>query len=166
MLLTDKGRNPLTNKGVYFEHFHFYTEDNGFECSVSTIHHGFPGLELTIVLTLSVICSPSLCVKVTDIFVSPPPLPPPPSHAAEGCGFTTLPHQILLSTLRKPEELHKCTVIRHFLFAYTAKTQDRKFKANIHRKENARLQSQILHSCICERFIYSSDRFAYSFGGK
>ena len=29
------------------------------------------------------------------------------------------------------------------------------------RKGTARLQSQFLHSCFCERFIYSSDRSAY-----
>jgi hypothetical protein len=46
---------------------------------------------------------------------------------------------------------------------YTANTQYRKFEINIPRKGTARLQSQFLHSCFCERFIYhSSDRSAYS----
>ncbi len=31
---------------------------------------------------------------------------------------------------------------------------------------NATVQSQFLHSCFCERFIYSSDRSAYSAAGK
>ncbi len=35
-------------------HFQFFTEDTGFECRLSTIHHAFPGLELTIVLALKV----------------------------------------------------------------------------------------------------------------
>ncbi len=48
----------------------------------------------------------------------------------------------------------------------TAKTQYRKFETNIPRKETARLQSQFLHSCFCERFIYSPDRSAYSAAGK
>ncbi len=49
---------------------------------------------------------------------------------------------------------------------YTAKTQYRKFETNIPRKGTARLQSQILHSCFCERFIYSPDRSTYSAAGK
>jgi hypothetical protein len=48
----------------------------------------------------------------------------------------------------------------------TAKTQYRKFETNILRKETARLQSHFLHSCLCERFIYSPDRSAYSAAGK
>ncbi len=36
----------------------------------------------------------------------------------------------------------------------TAKTQYRKFETNIPRKGTARLQSQFLHSCFCERSIY------------
>ncbi len=47
-----------------------------------------------------------------------------------------------------------------------AKTQYRKFETNIPRKGTARLQSQFLQSCFCERFLYSSDRSAYSAVGK
>ncbi len=48
----------------------------------------------------------------------------------------------------------------------TAKTQYRNFETNIPRKGTARLQSQFLHSCFCERFIYSSDWSACSAVGK
>jgi hypothetical protein len=41
--------------------------------------------------------------------------------------------------------------------AYTAKTQYRKFKTNVPNKEITRPQS-----CVCERFIYSQDRSAYT----
>ncbi len=40
-----------------------------------------------------------------------------------------------------------------------------KFEANIPRKGTALLQSQFLHSCFCEQFIYFSDRSAYSAAG-
>ncbi len=49
---------------------------------------------------------------------------------------------------------------------HTAKTQYRKFKTNIPIKGIARPQSQFSHSCVCERFIYSHDRSAYSAAGK
>jgi hypothetical protein len=49
---------------------------------------------------------------------------------------------------------------------YTAKTQYWKFETNIPRKGIARPQSQFLHSCVCERFIYSHHRYAYSALGK
>ncbi len=39
-------------------------------------------------------------------------------------------------------------------------------KTNIPRKGNARPQSQLPHSWVCERFIYSHDRSAYSATGK
>jgi hypothetical protein len=42
------------------------------------------------------------------------------------------------------------------------KIQYRQFETNIPRKGTARLQSQFLHLCFCERFIYSSDRSDYS----
>ncbi len=48
---------------------------------------------------------------------------------------------------------------------YTAKIQYRKFQTNIPRKGIVRLRSQFPHS-VCERFIYSHDRFAYSSEGK
>jgi hypothetical protein len=48
----------------------------------------------------------------------------------------------------------------------TAKAQFRKFKTNISRKGTAWPKSQFLHSCFCERFIYSHDRSAYSAAGK
>jgi hypothetical protein len=44
-------------------------------------------------------------------------------------------------------------------------TQYRKFETNIPRKGIARPQSQFPHSCVCERFIYSHDRSAYSAAG-
>jgi hypothetical protein len=47
----------------------------------------------------------------------------------------------------------------------TAKNQHQKFKTNIPRKVIARAQSQFPHSCVCERFIYSHDGFAYSAAG-
>jgi hypothetical protein len=36
------------------------------------------------------------------------------------------------------------------------------YKTNIPRKRIAQPQSQFPHSCVCERFIYSHHRFAYS----
>ncbi len=48
----------------------------------------------------------------------------------------------------------------------TAKTQYRKFETNIPRKGIARPQSQFPHSYVCERFINSHDRSAYSAAGK
>jgi len=36
----------------------------------------------------------------------------------------------------------------------------------IPRNETVRPHSQFLHSCICERFIYSQDRSAYSAAAK
>jgi hypothetical protein len=45
---------------------------------------------------------------------------------------------------------------------YTAKTQYRKFDTNIPRKGIVRPQSQFPHLCVCERFIYSHNRSAYS----
>jgi hypothetical protein len=44
----------------------------------------------------------------------------------------------------------------------SAKTQYRKFETNIPRNGIAGPQSQFPHSCLCERFIYSHDRSAYS----
>ncbi len=49
---------------------------------------------------------------------------------------------------------------------YTAKTQYRKFETNVPRKGIPRPQSQFPHSCVCERFIFSHDRSAYSAAGK
>ncbi len=47
-------------------------------------------------------------------------------------------------------------------FSHTAKTQYRIFETNISRKGIVRSLSQFPHSCVCERFIYSQDRSAYS----
>jgi hypothetical protein len=43
---------------------------------------------------------------------------------------------------------------------------DRKFETNIPRKGTERLQSQLLYSCFCERFIYSSDQSAFFYRRK
>jgi hypothetical protein len=43
---------------------------------------------------------------------------------------------------------------------HIAKNKYRKSETNIPRKGIARPQSQCPHSCVCERFIYSRDRFA------
>jgi hypothetical protein len=40
-----------------------------------------------------------------------------------------------------------------------------KIQTNIPRKGIARPQSQFQHSCVCERFIYSHNRSAYSAAG-
>jgi hypothetical protein len=52
------------------------------------------------------------------------------------------------------------------LLSHTAKTQYRKFKTNISRKEIAWPQSQYPHSSECERFMYSHNQSAYSVAGK
>ncbi len=44
----------------------------------------------------------------------------------------------------------------------TTKNQYRKFETNIPRKGIAKPQSQFSHSCVCERFMYSHHRSAYS----
>ncbi len=48
----------------------------------------------------------------------------------------------------------------------TEKTQYRKFEANVPRKGIARPQSNLPNSRVCERFIYSHNRSAYSAAGK
>jgi hypothetical protein len=48
-----------------------------------------------------------------------------------------------------------------FFYPHTAKTQYQKFETNIPRGI-VRAQSQFPHSCVCERFIYSLHRSAYS----
>jgi hypothetical protein len=48
----------------------------------------------------------------------------------------------------------------------TEKTHYWKFETNIPRKGTVRPQSQFLHSCFCERFIYSHHRSVYSAAGK
>ncbi len=50
--------------------------------------------------------------------------------------------------------------------SHTAKTKYRNFETNIPRKGISGFQSQFPHSCVCERFIYSHDRSAYSAGGR
>jgi hypothetical protein len=49
---------------------------------------------------------------------------------------------------------------------HTAKAVYRKFEINIYRNETEQPQSQFLHSCFCERFIYFHDWSAYSAAGK
>ncbi len=67
------------------------------------------------------------------------------------------------SRILKLYPLSCCTCISIFAQLYTAKTVYRKFKTNIPRNETARPQFQYLHSCFCERFIYSHDRSAYCY---
>ncbi len=50
---------------------------------------------------------------------------------------------------------------RHPSGNHTAKTLYRKFETNIPRKGIALPQSQLTHSCVCERFIYYHDWSAY-----
>ncbi len=54
----------------------------------------------------------------------------------------------------------------HLPSFYTAKTQCRNFETNIPRKGIARPLFQFPLSCVCERFIYSHNRSAYSAAGK
>ncbi len=56
-------------------------------------------------------------------------------------------------------------IFKHTYIA-TLQRRNTEFETNIPRKGTARLQSQFLHSCFCELFIYSPDRFAYSAAGK
>jgi hypothetical protein len=55
---------------------------------------------------------------------------------------------------------------RPSLLPHTAKTQYRKFKTNIPKKGIAQRQFQFPHSWVCEQFIYSHHRSAYSAAGK
>ncbi len=57
------------------------------------------------------------------------------------------------------------TKSERYCLDYTAKNQYRKFETYIPRKGIARPQSQFLHSCVCERLVYSHDRSAYSAAG-
>ncbi len=47
-------------------------------------------------------------------------------------------------------------------FQHTAKTKYRNFETNVPIKGISGSQSQFQHSCVCEWFIYSHDRSAYS----
>ncbi len=83
--------------------------------------------------------------------LAPHESPHPPHHHMPPLDSTA-------KSQRQPEEKRDCS--------HTAKTQCRKFETNIPRKGIARLQSQLLHSCFCERFIYSPDQSAYSDAGQ
>jgi hypothetical protein len=48
---------------------------------------------------------------------------------------------------------------------HTAKTKYRYFETNVPRNGISGSQSQFPHSCVCERFLYSHGRSAYSAGG-
>jgi hypothetical protein len=58
------------------------------------------------------------------------------------------------------------TLLTVSVSAFIAQTQFQKFETNIPRKGISQPQSQFPHSCVCERFIYSHDRSAYSAAGK
>ncbi len=51
-------------------------------------------------------------------------------------------------------------------YLFTAKTQYRQIETSVPRKGIAEPQSQFPHSCVCERFLYSHNRSAYSDAGK
>ncbi len=70
-----------------------------------------------------------------------------------------------VTSLRKPLSSSN-TCIERMPLGHTAKNQCRKFESNIPRKGIARQQSQFPHSCVCERFLYSHIRSAYSSAGK
>ncbi len=72
------------------------------------------------------------------------------------CALHSLISKLLISTLPPPAWTYK----------YSAKTVYRKFETYIPRNESAPPQSQFIHSCVCERFIYSHDRSAHSAAGK
>ncbi len=61
--------------------------------------------------------------------------------------------------MKKNRSPSSCRVHR---WNHTAKRLYRKFETNVPRKGIARPQSQFPHSCVCERFIYSHNRPAYS----
>ncbi len=62
-------------------------------------------------------------------------------------------------------ELTHALFVRTRRNSYTAKNQYRKLETNHPRKGIARPQSQFPHSCVCERFIFSYNRSAYSAAG-
>ncbi len=67
----------------------------------------------------------------------------------------------LWSFLQKLKILSNNNWFYFSVWSCTEKTQYRKLETNIPRKGTARSQSQFLHSCFCERFIYSQERSAY-----
>ncbi len=71
-------------------------------------------------------------------------------------------HQLTTS----PSLAKSYTFINSCTREHSAKTQYQKFETNNPRKGFARPESQFLHSCFCERFIYSPDQSAYSAEGK
>ena len=58
-------------------------------------------------------------------------------------------------------EIHSFGVRRYV--AVTLQRQYQKFETNIPRKGIARPQNQFPHSCVCERFIYSHNRSAFTY---
>ncbi len=88
-------------------------------------------------------------------------------YSALNCGPVfegTLSNKLSL-TWAWPAGLFMASIVS-FLNRCTAKTQNRKFETKTPRKGIARRRSQIPHSCVCERFIYSQNRSAYSATGK
>ncbi len=65
--------------------------------------------------------------------------------------------------MRAPTRTQVC---KYGAFLNTAKTQYSKFETNIPSKGIAGPLSQFPHSCVCELFIYSYNRSAYSALGK
>jgi hypothetical protein len=96
----------------------------------------------------------------------PPPPPQPPISRGEGglhspltlplsfLYLFRLPHVFIFHLLPSLSPILGNHLSSPFLSLLTAKTQYLKFETNIPRKETARLQSQFLHSCFRERFIY------------
>jgi hypothetical protein len=68
--------------------------------------------------------------------------------------------------LKFSHNFHFNILAKHSCAKCTAKTQYRKFEANIPRKGTARTQSQFPHSCVCAQLIYCHDLSAYSAAGK
>ncbi len=79
--------------------------------------------------------------------------------------YTTL-YSMIISIDQQHKAVWELLVADESSQKSTEKTQYRKFETNIPRKGTVRPQSQFLHLCFCERFIYSHHRSVYSAAGK
>ncbi len=82
------------------------------------------------------------------------------------CSLATQFQTQFLESIPCPIAGLKFPTLEFWTQANTANTQFFTFETNIPRKGIVRPQSQFPHSCVCERFIYSHDRSAYSAAGK
>jgi hypothetical protein len=75
-------------------------------------------------------------------------------------GFNNMKNERIFCKMKKGKIVPLNPLDLRSVFSYLYCILYRKFERNIPRNGTARPCSQFLHSCICERFIYSHDRSA------